>query len=77
MKRDNEVATTVKIEDDLYGNFKMIAIKRRLKLQHFVKKCMHLYVENLQFRSMIDDYALTPVLSSTGSFTIYTGPRGS
>lgn len=81
MKRkrtDNITATTVKLDDDLYTEFKVLAVRRHLTLQRFMEKCVHLFVEDKPFREVVDAYTV-PVtesqLSTTGSFsiTILTG----
>ena len=70
MKNENVTATTVKIDDNLYCDFKVLAIRRKLKLQAFVEKCVHLYVESEPFRDMVNAFTLAPQLSTTGSFGV-------
>jgi len=63
-----KIATTVKIEKELYDSFKILGIQNNLTLQTFVDKCVHLYVEDSSsFRSLINNFVV-PTLSTTGSF---------
>ena len=65
-----KTATTVKIEKDLYDNFKILGIQNNLTLQTFVEKCVHLYVgdtsSSSSFRTLVNGYSV-PILSTTGS----------
>ena len=65
-----KTATTVKIEKDLYDNFKILGIQNNLTLQTFVEKCVHLYVgdtsSSSSFRTLVNSYSV-PILSTTGS----------
>ena len=63
----NKIATTVKIEKEVYDSFKILGIQNNLTLQTFVDKCVHLYVGEGSFRSLVNTFVV-PVLSSTGSF---------
>jgi hypothetical protein len=71
MKKDNQTATTVKLDNKLYYDFKVQAMIQRLSLQEFVEKCVTLYVSNephtASFRELINEFKLS-VLSTTGSF---------
>ena len=69
MKKENLTATTVKIDKDLYDDFKVLGIRQKLKLQTFVDKCVHLYVAEQPFRDVVNAFLL-PTLSTTGSFTL-------
>ena len=44
-------ATTVKIPKDLYSEFKVLGIRRRMTLQQFVERTVYLFVNNEQWRS--------------------------
>lgn len=48
MKR---VATTVKIEDGLYSEFKVLGIRRRMTLQEFVERAILLFVKDEEWRN--------------------------
>lgn len=67
MKKDTRIATTVKIENDLYDEFKIQTVRKKLTLQTFVEKCVHLYTTNTKFKDTVDDFTL-PKLSHSGSF---------
>lgn len=71
MKKDNRTATTVKLKEDLYYNFRVEAMRHKMSLQEFVEKCVNLYVSNephsASFREIVNQY-IVPVLSTTGSF---------
>jgi len=66
-----KIATTVKIEKNLYDSFKILGIQNNLTLQTFVEKCVHLYVGNTSFsssfRELVNNF-IVPILSTTGSF---------
>lgn len=62
-----KIATTVKIEKDLYDSFKILGIQNNLTLQTFVDKCIHLYVGESSFRSLVNNF-IVPVLSTSGSY---------
>jgi len=69
MKTERRTATTVKLNDSLYDEFKVLGIRNHLTLQDFVEKCVKLYVSNephsSSFRALIDEFS---VLSTSGSF---------
>lgn len=71
MKKQDVTATTVKLDNKLYYDFKVQAMLQRLSLQEFVEKCVTLYVSNephtASFRELINEFKLS-VLSTTGSF---------
>jgi hypothetical protein len=68
MKDKQVTATTVKIEKSLYDEFKILGIRHGLKLQGFTEKCVHLYVNDISFRDIVNSFHI-PLLSSTGSFS--------
>jgi hypothetical protein len=43
-------ATTVKIPQDLYAEFKVLGVRRRITLQDFVERAVYLYVKDEQWR---------------------------
>ena len=73
MKNRDKVATTVKIERPLYNDFKIQGIRSGSNLQEFVEKCVHLYLANEPFRSIVNNFHLlilsTPISSSFGITT--------
>jgi len=68
--KNNKIATTVKIEKELYDSFKILGIQNNLTLQTFVDKCIHLYVGNSShsssFRDLVNNFNV-PILILTGS----------
>jgi hypothetical protein len=71
MKKQDVTATTVKLDNKLYYNFKVQAMLQRLSFQEFVEKCVTLYVSNephtASFRDLVNEFRLS-ILSTTGSF---------
>lgn len=51
MKR---VATTVKIEDGLYAEFKVLGVRRRMTLQDFVERAVYLFVKDEEWRNFFN-----------------------
>lgn len=72
--KDDRTSTTVKFDPELYCDFRVAIVRRRLTLQKFVNRCAHLYIENEDFRKMVDNFVPTQ-LSTTASFSIniFTG----
>ncbi len=68
--KNNKIATTVKIEKDLYDSFKILGIQNNLTLQTFVDKCIHLYVGNSSysssFRDIVNNFSI-PLLSNNNT----------
>ncbi len=58
----SKIATTVKIEKNLYDSFKILGIQNNLTLQTFVEKCVYLYVNDNSFKSAVNNFVF-PVLS--------------
>ena len=67
----SKIATTVKIEKNLYDSFKILGIKNNLTLQTFAEKCVNLYVGNTSvsssFRSLVNNFII-PTLNDNSSF---------
>lgn len=64
-----KTATTVKVENDLYDEFKILGVKHRITLQSLVEKCVFRYVREQPFRADLDAFSL-PTLSNSGSFSV-------
>lgn len=47
--------TTVKLDNELYTQFKEINVRARISFQDFVNKCLEKYVEDDTFRSEISE----------------------
>lgn len=61
------VATTIKVENGLYDQFKVLGISHRITLQGLVEKTIYKYVTDANYRKEIDSFLLpiaTPVTSS-------------
>ena len=43
-------ATTVKIPQDLYAEFKVLGFRRRMTLQDFVERAVYLFVKDEEWR---------------------------
>jgi hypothetical protein len=64
-----KIATTVKVENELYDEFKILGVKSHLTLQSLVEKCVFRYVREAPFRIDMDAFSL-PMLSNSGSFSV-------
>jgi len=62
-----KVATTVKIKEDLYDEFKVLGIRCRLTLQGLVEQCVSRYVIDDIFRDGVNNYTIP---ETTGSFAV-------
>lgn len=58
-----KIATTVKIENNLYDNFKILGVRYKLTLQGFVEKTVFRYVNDEKFREDINNFIL-PIVPS-------------
>jgi len=47
------LVTTVKLENELYTQFKEINLRKKLSLQEFVNLCLEKYVNDTEFREVI------------------------
>jgi hypothetical protein len=64
----NKIATTVKIDNGLYDQFKVLGIRYRITLQSLVEKCVFRYVNDESFRSeSINNYTI-PQVAISGSY---------
>lgn len=61
-----KVATTVKVENTLYDQFKIFGIRHKLTLQGLVEKTIYRYVNEDKFRDDINSFVL-PVSSTSAS----------
>jgi len=70
-----KVATTVKIPESLYDDFKVLGIRHKISLQTLVEKCVNLFVNDDGFRTTVTAYKL-PILSAEAnqiSITVVSG----
>jgi predicted DNA-binding ribbon-helix-helix protein len=61
-----KVATTVKVENTLYDQFKILGIRHKLTLQGLVEKAVYRYVSEDVFRAEINSFVL-PVSATSSS----------
>ncbi len=59
---NKKVATTVKVEETLYDEFKVLGVRHKLTLQGLVEKAIYLYVNDNSVRELINGFIL-PVTS--------------
>ena len=45
-----KTATTIKIREDLYADFKVLGVRHRMTLQDFAERCVYLFVNNKDWR---------------------------
>lgn len=51
----DQFVTTVKLDNELYTQFKEINVRARISFQDFVNKCLEKYVEDDNFRNEISE----------------------
>lgn len=61
-----KVATTVKVENTLYDQFKILGIRHKLTLQGLVERAVYRYVNEDVFRAEINGFAL-PISATSAS----------
>lgn len=62
----NKVATTVKVENALYDQFKIFGIRHKLTLQGLVAKTIYRYVNEDAFRNEMNEFVI-PVMSGSAA----------
>lgn len=70
----NKVATTVKVENALYDEFKVLGVRHKLTLQGLVEKVIYRYVNEELFRDGLNNFIL-PVTSGA-AFPAITSSLG-
>jgi len=63
MIMNNKVATTVKIDGDLYNEFKVLGVRHKLTLQGLVEKSIYRYVNEDRYREDFNNFFLPVTLS--------------
>lgn len=58
MKQKNQILTSVKIDEELWENFRISCIKRKFSFQKLSERAVSLYLNNEQFRKIITNYKL-------------------
>jgi predicted DNA-binding ribbon-helix-helix protein len=51
----NNFVTSVKLQEELYTQFKEINVRSKISLQDFVNKCIELYIADENFRNAISE----------------------
>lgn len=68
MTMKNKVATTVKVENALYDEFKVLGVRHKLTLQGLVEKTVFRYVSEEPFRVEMNNFVL-PVTALVAAVT--------
>jgi hypothetical protein len=55
-KTSNQTLTSVKIDKDLFEQFRVECIKRKFSFQKLAERTMHLYITDENFRKQIHNY---------------------
>lgn len=63
-----KVATTVKVENTLYDQFKIFGIRHKLTLQGLVEKTIYRYVNEDKFRDELNNF-IVPVTETSASLS--------
>lgn len=53
---DNTQLTSVKVDKDLFDNFKVECVRRKFSLNKLVNRAMDLYLTNEDFRKQLSSY---------------------
>jgi hypothetical protein len=59
---NKRIATTVKVEETIYDDFKVLGVRHKLTLQGLMEKSVYLYVNDDSFREIINSFIL-PITS--------------
>ena len=51
----DQFVTTVKLDNELYSQFKEINVRSKISFQDFVNKCLERYVDDANFRNPISE----------------------
>lgn len=61
----DKVATTVKVENALYDEFKILGVRYKLTLQGLVEKTVFRYVKEEVFRADMNAFSISTFVSSS------------
>ena len=53
---DNTQLTSVKVDKELFDNFKVECVRRKFSLNKLVNRAMDLYLSNEDFRKQLSNY---------------------
>lgn len=59
---NKRVSTTVKVEETLYNEFKVLGVRHKLSLQGLVERVIYRYVREDDFRDTVNNFIL-PITS--------------
>ena len=65
----DQFVTTVKLDNELYNQFKEINVRTKISFQDFVNKCLEKYIDDANFRNEISE-SVCRVLSTNEPFTL-------
>ena len=51
----DQFVTTVKLDNELYSQYKEINVRSKISFQDFVNKCLERYVDDANFRNAISE----------------------
>jgi hypothetical protein len=55
---ENQKLTSVKIDEELWDNFRVECIKRKFSFQKLSERAIDLYMNNEEFRKMVTNHKL-------------------
>ena len=58
---DNTQLTSVKVDKDLFDNFKIECVKRKFSLNKLVNRAIDLYLNSEEFRKQVTNYTNTKI----------------
>ena len=58
---DNTQLTSVKVDKDLFDNFKIECVKRKFSLNKLVNRAMDLYLNSEEFRKSVTNHSSTKI----------------
>jgi hypothetical protein len=59
---NKRISTTVKVEEALYNEFKVLGVRHKLSLQGLVERVIYRYVKEDDFRDAVNNFIL-PITS--------------
>ena len=69
-----QVVTTVKLDEELYNQFKELNIRSKISFQDFVNKCLERYLTDSTFQSEISE-SVCQKLSFNAPFSLSKGTK--
>ncbi len=65
----DQFVTTVKLDNELYSQFKEINVRSKISFQDFVNKCLERYLSDSEFQSEISE-SIAQKLSFNAPFSL-------